>query len=679
MFHSTTGSGVDVFLGPGHVKLQMRLNSSFLLRFFNSAVCLMGIWNIILCARTTGRELETKIYGWDAPGEGLDLGSALGWERGLTRVLTVVPGHGDMERLISLAHTLNALRVACDTGDVGHHCLVFVYKSEHLAPTRSVLDFCQVEFSSGLWTNHMIKVPRPARFQKPPTHYHIMMDDINATTVDLPALISTMEAVNYQVASPSFDRWQTKSLLKREGCLAHRTGHVDILFTVMTPDAWDCWKSHLNVALNQYGWGYDLTFADVCRVTIGVVDHEIAYHDPRNCPHGGDCRNRSYDSDIARKQMDQYLVKADVGVPTVEAADRYFKHVAFERPDRFPFCDKVQLHLASSHFYETVTHRGGWKTIIKELINLRKITQDDLDYDSMAYVELVDSIEEWFLWSKRGQIKKDWIGVTHMMTRGLLPGHQAEDRGMVLDTYLDLPEFAASAETCAALVFFTRESQDSASNLLQLKGFNHIETCLVHHPIAVENNAKPFDLTEDLPFVLSKNSSVILLGQQYRRIASLHKLKTNRTKIWLPNRMDEEYIIKHTKKELSIERVRLDPHVEVKRLESNSDFDTTVKRNIIFIDMWAAGANNAILEAIALEAPFFVRRLPGPEEYLGKGYPLFFSSIADVEVLIGDNKALGNAFVEAHIYLKALDRSALGIERFGDDLEECARKAMNNV
>jgi hypothetical protein len=113
-----------------------------------------------------------------------------------------------------------------------------------------------------------------------------------------------------------------------------------------------------------------------------------------------------------------------------------------------------------------------------------------------------------------------------------------------------------------------------------------------------------------------------MLGKQYRRIASLHQLRTHRPKVWLPSVQDPR-LSGLVASELAAENVTLDPRVEMRRLASHADYDTFVRQNTILVDLWAAGASNAVLEGLALQAPFLIRKLDGLVEFLGADYPLF--------------------------------------------------------
>jgi hypothetical protein len=66
-----------------------------------------------------------------------------------TSIVVVVPGHGDPARLPLLKSTLWALQQSSES-TVDFACLVYVWKQALLDNITQELDFCLVEFSSGL-------------------------------------------------------------------------------------------------------------------------------------------------------------------------------------------------------------------------------------------------------------------------------------------------------------------------------------------------------------------------------------------------------------------------------------------------------------------------------------------------------------------------------------------------
>jgi hypothetical protein len=206
-------------------------------------------------------------------------------------------------------------------------------------------------------------------------------------------------------------------------------------------------------------------------------------------------------------------------------------------------------------------------------------------------------------------------------------------------------------------------------------GIANIKVCAAHHPVTVQAGATLFDPTIDLPAAFSNTSAVVLLGVTYRRIATIDKLRTSRPKVWLPGRTNNA-MKRRRNVELKAEKVELDKTVDMKRLGSNDDYRRFVRQSIIVLDMWAAVANNAVLECMALQVPCLIRKLSGPVEYLGEDYPLFFTSFDELQQLMDNEDELRTKMWDAHHYLKALDTSNYTVEHLGQRLMNCTLESM---
>ena len=62
---------------------------------------------------------------------------------------------------------------------------------------------------------------------------------------------------------------------------------------------------------------------------------------------------------------------------------------------------------------------------------------------------------------------------------------------------------------------------------------------------------------------------------------------------------------------------------------SNADYDRLLSENIVFVELHDANANNAIIECIARATPLLINPLPAVVEYLGRDYPLYYSSLEE--------------------------------------------------
>lgn len=96
----------------------------------------------------------------------------------------------------------------------------------------------------------------------------------------------------------------------------------------------------------------------------------------------------------------------------------------------------------------------------------------------------------------------------------------------------------------------------------------------------------------------------------------------------------------------------------------NEAYDDMLTRNVIFLELFEASANNAITEAIARDTPVVVNRHPAVAEYLGADYPLFYDDLNDVAGLLEMPRIRA-----AHEHIRALDKGEFTVETFIDRLD----------
>lgn len=90
-------------------------------------------------------------------------------------------------------------------------------------------------------------------------------------------------------------------------------------------------------------------------------------------------------------------------------------------------------------------------------------------------------------------------------------------------------------------------------------------------------------------------------------------------------------------------------------------YDELLSENIVFIELYDANANNAVLECIARATPILINPLPAVKENLGEQYPLYYHSLKEAA-----EKALDLPLLfDAHRYLQRLElRTRLEGRRF---------------
>eukprot|EP01084_Bolivina_argentea_P287236 492826_1 len=248
-------------------------------------------------------------------------------------LLVVVPGFGDITRLQTLKQSLNSI----DTS-YNFQCLIYVYNKTLLNQVKHEISYCDIQYNVGLWTHHMSKV----QLFDTITHVAILMDDIDISSIDILNFLHIQNQSSFNVASASIADRHYPAMRTRDQCLSHQTNFTDILFTIFDRNAWLCWQKHINLDINHYGWGYDVTFNILCNVSIGIIDdNATAIHVGGPCEGGGAC-TRSYNSDAASNQMlswIQFAFKTFNGtILSRNEADNYFKYVTLERSETFPRC-----------------------------------------------------------------------------------------------------------------------------------------------------------------------------------------------------------------------------------------------------------------------------------------------------------------------------------------------------
>lgn len=108
--------------------------------------------------------------------------------------------------------------------------------------------------------------------------------------------------------------------------------------------------------------------------------------------------------------------------------------------------------------------------------------------------------------------------------------------------------------------------------------------------------------------------------------------------------------------------------IEQDHLSANQ-YHELLTSSVVLTELFAASANNVVVECIARATPLIVNRHPAVVEYLGSDYPLFFDDIRQVPSLLTDDQILA-----AHLHIKRLDRSWLVGEAFCRSVRVAVKK-----
>ena len=169
-----------------------------------------------------------------------------------------------------------------------------------------------------------------------------------------------------------------------------------------------------------------------------------------------------------------------------------------------------------------------------------------------------------------------------------------------------------------------------------------------------------FDLNK---YTLNRDKKLIQIGQQLRKLSSIYLINNiSHRKLWLTGTKNYDKCKKLLLSEIkhfNINKSNLDNNLIMKYTNTFREYDELLEKNIVFVDLIDASANNAILECIVRNTPIIVNKLEAVVEYLGEDYPLYFENLSDVPSLLEKDKV-----IEAHKYLCKLDKTELSVDYF---------------
>ena len=318
--------------------------------------------------------------------------------------------------------------------------------------------------------------------------------------------------------------------------------------------------------------------------------------------------------------------------------------------------------LNDPNYYLTVNHRGGWKAIITNLINNNIISNDSFHGVINNNILLIDIVEKYFVWEKKEQIiKEEWVGIIHVV-----PNTPNYMRNIQIEMLLNNTCFLKSLKYCKGLIVLSNYLLNYLEYHLPGIMLKHIK-----HP-TVMNDSKKFDIESVKTNIQNNNIQIIQLGSQLRFLSSIYKIKSTYNKLWLPGRKDTDLLFHWLNKECSTYDILISEEerkqVTLYYTHNFNEYDTLISNNIIIIHLINASANNAILELMYLNIPFFVNKLDAVIEYIGNDYPMYFNSLQDIENIINSKDLLINKMHEASEYLKKINKLDISLSNFNSEL-----------
>lgn len=299
--------------------------------------------------------------------------------------------------------------------------------------------------------------------------------------------------------------------------------------------------------------------------------------------------------------------------------------------------DDGKINLSGQTFLEH--HRSGWQYVLKSLSPYHR--EEATLFDG--------SLEKTFALQKdqNAQLRlipyrEPWVGVFH--TPPNTPSwctHNGTPSAIILSK-----EFQDSLGTCKGL--YTLSEYHSEFLRCYIKTIP-IET--LYHSTEVPEVT--FNLDE---FVKNTNKKVVNIGYWLRKLSSIYQLNVDQSiyqKVrllppisWVPSNVEQILEVESRVNKCHLTEEMKKSVVDL-RFMSNHEYDNLLSKNIVFVDYYDCSASNVIIECMARNTPILVNPLPAVVEYLGEGYPFYFTTLADASKKI-NNLALIRA---THEYL----------------------------
>lgn len=299
------------------------------------------------------------------------------------------------------------------------------------------------------------------------------------------------------------------------------------------------------------------------------------------------------------------------------------------------YSKKINLGRQFSQTY----HRSGWNYILNSLVAL----------NSSNGVHCDGYIEQTFGKRKYDELSintipydKNWIGFLHNPPN--IPAW-FDDNNVVCNTIFNDPVFIKSLDTCKGIFTF---SEYHAKYVRELLPDVTVET--LYHPTELPDIQFDFEA-----FKKNYNKKLISVGWWLRKPNAMYTLNVpaySKIRI-LPN----DACLKTVTHLEKVDALVSNQKITDKQRESvhtminipNEQYDALLSKNLVYLDLYDASANNTLLECMARCTPVFVNRLPAVVEYLGESYPLYIDSQFDLVEKIKNYDLIRSA----HLYLKS--------------------------
>lgn len=315
-------------------------------------------------------------------------------------------------------------------------------------------------------------------------------------------------------------------------------------------------------------------------------------------------------------------------------------------------------------------HRSGWSYAMKVLSV--EHNSEGIIFD--GYLDRTFGWDaEYFKELQYIPYRNEWVGFIHHPPKAVDSDNDAT-------RLLSNKYFQQSLPYCLGIFVMTENLKQWLQDQDVIKT-NRIPVEVIYHPTEVVPSRFSWNAFRDNP-----DPKIVQIGVWLRDPYGIFKLKTDSIGKALLKTCETDYYLLNIEKCLApdekptiasmISDVLTEQYRSVELIEtlSNDQYDDLLAKNIVFLPLKEAVANNTIIECIVRETPLLVPPLPGVKEYLGDDYPCYYSNLREADEILKDFERIRNA----HRYLKHMDKSFITPQRFLHDFRMGLRKMLQS-
>lgn len=300
-------------------------------------------------------------------------------------------------------------------------------------------------------------------------------------------------------------------------------------------------------------------------------------------------------------------------------------------------------------FEQTVVYpaqRSGWQYAQASLAPL--LAADGVLFDTMIERNFARQ-RDTAVAEGRIPYRRPWVACVHVPPE--IPTWFDDSK-----SFLAISQTAAWQESwpyCRGLFTLSRAMRDWLAERVD------IPVVALHHPTEIP------DVRFEMDRYLAEGQRVVQVGWWLRRLAAIHELPlpTARKAFLIPQAgagMKRFTSVLEAESRQAGAPPQSDWDVSWIPYQSAADYDAILASSVMFLNLYGAVANNAIIEAIVRATPVLVNPLPSVREYLGEDYPFYYHSLEEAAAKVS-SPSLVRA---AHDFLRDKDLSFLSGETF---------------